>query len=175
MPDKNRTEDLNWDELADTRLQELAMRSAKHCVEVLNCLVERSQIAGLRQIAVHEPLRVADFAKHQKDKNRSDSEKKFWGHVEAHCKYESPQTDTLAALGEKYLPEDKGQPESPQGRRLTQADQQLQNQQKQSRRKWFETIWLPHAVPLFFDYFCIEYLYLKSQRPPAHSDRERRR
>lgn len=160
--------DLNWSVLADTELRDLAIRSVEQCRQDLALqYLKPTQISGLRRIATEQPRRVAEFAAHQstrfgdekeKEKDSTRAWRAFWGQIRAHCDDSLPAPGTLAWLGEQHLPADRRPPVFAADHRKTVEDRQLHKQKKKERKAWFETVWIPRAVPLFFEYFCVEFL-----------------
>lgn len=138
--------------------------------------ISRAQIAGLWQIAMNEPTKVAEFAEHQRAKVQAklqQGDKKpggsgleakiaFWELVRNLCESKPPLW-SLAQAREQALPAELRDDKQPPGTNLT-KEQQAQRSEKRERRERWQRQWDLDHYPAFFQRFCIHYLYEISKR-----------
>jgi len=143
--------------------------------------VDRSQIHGLRQIAIQQPGVIKKFADHQRER----VEKK----LETAGPKSRPKLETQAAFWKLIadLCEPKKLPWSPAKQAESQMPAELQEQNipakadcktndDRSRRKqlkaqqkqWLEQ-WNTEHVPAFFQRFCTHYLYQLGKREKSNN------
>lgn len=139
--------------------------------------IRRTQIAGLRQIAANEPAKLSEFAEHQqrkaqaklekvqKGRNQLESVVAFWTLVKALC-VGGPANRvpwSLAKMREECMPEELKEEKLPPGAKPT-PEQQTERKDKQRRRKEWQAEWDREFFGVFFQRFCIHYLYEMSNR-----------
>ena len=160
----------NIDVLVDTDLVDRAVAAVDQFVEEHGARVERSQIAGLRQIANLEPEKISSLARHQEARakkrlnpKRPDSkehcEVAFWQLVVSLC---SGKRDwSLEMEVNKLLP--PAPPALEAGAKLTREEQAERKKAKrdlqEQRRQWQSVLY-----PAFFQHFCIHYSYRRATR-----------
>ncbi len=168
------------------QLAKLETRLAK----VVPFPMERSQIVGLRQVAVnppshwndHQPSLVASFANHQKEKftrslrkEQDEYEKRrpgksfkevilksqdyyrqqFWERVRKLTDLQDNPPGELIQLAvvRNYLPAEY------RDEAMKELSRKQQRLRKAERDRWFGEQWIPHTIPMFFEYFAVEYLF----------------
>ncbi|MDW8078427.1 MAG: hypothetical protein RMJ16_06015 [Thermoguttaceae bacterium] len=163
-----------WDVLNDLEIHDEAVKAAQSFVEEhLHQMefakdsewpIKRAQLNGLRELAEKEPSKIADFARHQKEKSAKSQDKDcaeaFWDCVEKLL--QGRQRDwSLAKAREEARPKDwvnvakagKLTPEEERARR-------------QKNEQW-DKEWNREVVPAFFRTFCIEIIYQLQKRTKA--------
>ena len=127
--------------------------------------VKKAQIYGLREIARNEPDRVADFARHQRQ--RADAkgkrlEEEFWQLVES--LWGRPNAEwSVVAEGKIRLREDLRDENIPESRKgMSHEERRHRNRLKVEQRDWIRQ-WRRRHVPAFFERFCSHALYLLAQ------------
>jgi hypothetical protein len=148
--------------------------------------VHRSQIMGLRQIALNEPLQVSSFAEKQRQKAEArletmtnekkrqelESEIAFWELIKNLCEGKPPKVPwSLSQAREQALPAELQEEKQPSGAKLTKEQQEARKQQREERERWLRQWALDH-YPAFFQRFCAHYLYTLARRTPAQRSRE---
>ena len=118
--------------------------------------VKRSQIYGLRQIARQQPLKVKEFAQHQRERaerrNPNASEIRLWRLVEQLC---DSKTDWSVRKEILILaPEDR------------------MNQTRKRQREWLDEQEMTHR-PAFFERFCTHALYRLAKSETNREDHKR--
>jgi hypothetical protein len=159
------------DVLADTDFRERAIAAVEKFIATYGCPVARSQIAGLRQIAAHEPRLLPDFAGKQKmraDKRYLDSnqknehyahESRFWELIVNLCNGTQPKHPwSLAQARDQALPGGLRVEKQAPGARLSKEEQAALKQRKDDRERWLRR-WEQEHYPIFFQRFCAHYLY----------------
>lgn len=130
------------DRLSDTVYRDQACKQLDALLrEPQEFPVRRTQIYGLRQIARQQPLKVKNFAEHQReraDRKNRQSEVSFWKLVERLC--DSPNGWSIRVEGTKHEP-----PE-------------LRGKTKRRQREWWNE-WKKTHIPAFFERFCTHALY----------------
>lgn len=178
---------LDVDIAADTELGQRAIEAVdeyvrKHAAgpfqEEKDWPIARAQIAGLRQIAVNEPAKVAEFAEHQRMKaqakleNTKKEERQraleatiaFWELVKRLCDGKPPKFSwSLTQARDQALPADLRDEKQPPGAQLT-KEQQAARKAKRERRERWQRQWSLDYYAAFFQRFCIHYLYEMSKR-----------
>jgi hypothetical protein len=178
---------LEIDIAADTELGEQAIKAAgkfvrKHAAPSYqredDWPISRSQITGLRQIAMNEPARVGEFAEHQrkkaqaklentkKEERRSELEAEiaFWELVRGLCDGKPPKFAwSLTQARDQALPAELHDEKQPPGAQLT-KEQQAARKEKRERRERWQRQWERDHYAAFFQRFCIHYLYEMSKR-----------
>lgn len=139
--------------------------------------IRRTQIVGLRQIAANEPSKLSEFAEHQQRKAQAKLEKmrkgsdqlesavEFWNLVKWLCEGGPANrvSWSLAKMREECTPEEFKEEKLPPGAKLT-PEQQAERKDKQQRRKDWQAEWDREYFGVFFQRFCIHYLYEMSKR-----------
>ena len=128
----------------------------------------RTQMKDLQHIARNEPLKVLDYAKHQQGKLPKD---KFLNVRPSHqdiaaiwqvvidCYHSnSVNTWSLEGEGRNYWEQSWRALDTPLPKGASTEDRQQRNLQK-AQRKQFQDRWLSDIVPIFFDFFCTEYVF----------------
>jgi hypothetical protein len=142
--------------------------------------VERSQMAGLRQIAGNEPGLLKEFLDHQRDRaqrrfqssgqrnEKFAAEIKLWDLVGQLCAGRPPRCEwSLEQDASAAVPAELRTEKLPPGAKLSREEQGARRQRDAARDK-FLAEWRLRAYPLFFQHFCAEYLYRKA----THSGEE---
>jgi hypothetical protein len=170
---------LDLDVRIDTELLERAVAEVDGFVNKHGTPVTRTQIAGLQQIAVNEPDKIANFASKQKERaekrlqgikesdpkyQKFQSEIVFWAMVSNLCSGKGAQVSwSLLKLREQEMPADyrldKPHPSAP-------AEERNRFHQIQSQKAQWERRWNRDHFPAFFRHFCAHYKY----RKPAKED-----
>ncbi len=140
--------------------------------------IARTQIAGLRQIAVNEPVKVGEFAEHQRTKAQAklDTTKNverqrdleaiiaFWVLVRGLCEGKPPKFSwSLTQMRDQVLPADLQDDKHPPGAQLTKEQQAARKGKREHRERWERQWGLDHYAA-FFQRFCGHYLYEMSKR-----------
>jgi hypothetical protein len=161
------------DLLSDTLFREQAVRALEAFQQQHDLVIKRSQIEGLRQIAVNEPGKVLEFAKHQRtraeDRNKQrhspklDQEIAFWKLVEDICgtTTTSPVTWSLMKFAQETAPEGC-QVSRPHG--SAPAEQHKAYREAKERARLWGDRRIAEDYPAFFQRFCAHYLYLVATR-----------
>ncbi|GIW82518.1 MAG: hypothetical protein KatS3mg105_4325 [Gemmatales bacterium] len=141
-------------------------------------LIARSQISGLRQIAVYEPTKVGEFAQHQQKKSEDklqrtrneekrrelEAEIEFWELVRRLCEGKPPKCPwSLIQARDQALPDELREEKQPPGTKLT-KEQQAARKEKRERRERWQRQWEREHYAAFFQRFCSHYLYEMSKR-----------
>jgi len=147
--------------------------------------IARSQISGLRQIAMREPEQLKDFAEHQRQKvaarleATTKEERKqellgeiaFWELIKNLCDGKPPKTHwSLAQAREQALPPELQEEKLPAGAQLTKEQQQARKEKQERRKQWLRQ-WNRDYYAAFFQRFCAHYLYLMARRTQEGGDR----
>ncbi|MBA2224966.1 MAG: hypothetical protein WHU94_15960 [Thermogemmata sp.] len=140
--------------------------------------IARSQISGLRQIAMNEPRQVAAFAEHQrkkaeakletttKEERRSELEAEiaFWDLIKGLCDGKQPRVPwSLTQARDQALPAELQEEKQPPGAKLTKEQQEARKQKREERERWLRQ-WESEHYPVFFQRFCAHYLYEMARR-----------
>jgi hypothetical protein len=140
--------------------------------------IARSQISGLRQIALNEPRQVAAFAEHQrqkaeakhktttKEERRSELEAEiaFWDLIKQLCDGKPPKVPwSLTQARDAALPAELQEEKQPPGAKLTKEQQEARKQKREARERWLRQ-WESEHYPVFFQRFCAHYLYEMAKR-----------
>jgi len=140
--------------------------------------IARTQITGLRQIAMNEPAKVAEFAKHQRAKAAERLEKTkqeerqhelkveiaFWELIPALCDGKPPKFAwSLTQARDQALPAELQDEKQPPGAQLTKEQQAARKEKREGRERW-QRQWERDHYAAFFQRFCIHYLYEMSKR-----------
>ena len=131
------------DLLSDTVYRDQARDRLDELLEDMDAFpVQRSQIYGLRQIARQQPLKVKDFAQHQRERaerrNQNAPEIRLWRLAEQLCDSKADWSVRKEIL--KLAPEDH------------------MNQTRRRQREWLDEQEKIHR-PAFFERFCTHALY----------------
>ena len=162
------------DLLSDTVYRDKARKRIDTLLdEIRKFPVKTAQIYGLRQIARQQPLRVKEFAEHQRtraeQKNRQ-SEVQFWQLVERLC--DSRNGWSVCVEGDKHAPPELREENIPPRRSgMTDDERRNRNQLRQRQRKWNDS-WTVTHVPAFFERFCTHALYRLKMSETNHGDRQ---
>lgn len=129
----------------------------------------RTQMKNLQHIARVEPLQVSKYAKHQHEKLPRDNDgyvrsshqdiATVWQSVmDCYRGGSKREAWSLDQEGRKYWEQvwQTLDTSVPQGASV--EDRQQRNLLKADRKQFQET-WLADTVPIFFDHFCIEYVF----------------
>ena len=124
---------------------------------------------NLQHIARVSPLQVSNYAKHQREKLPKDKDKNIkashqgiasvWQAVIDCCQLtKNSDTGSLEKEGRKYWDTTWLVLDSPlpQGAKI---EDRQHRKQLSGARKEFQERWLSETVPVFFDFFCIEYVF----------------
>uniref|UniRef100_A0A7C2C4U7 Uncharacterized protein n=1 Tax=Thermus islandicus TaxID=540988 RepID=A0A7C2C4U7_9DEIN len=155
---------LEIDIAADTELGQRAQEAVKqylrqHGEEWYRCSddwpIARSQISGLRQIALNEPRQVAAFAEHQRQKAEAkhkttkkeerqaelEAEIAFWELIKQLCDGKPPKVPwSLTQARDKALPAELQEERQPPGAKLTKEQQEARKQKQAQRESWLRRI-----------------------------------
>lgn len=164
--------------LSDTVYRDKAAEIIDHFVDEHDLPVTRSQIHGLRQIAIQQPLAIKSFANHQKEraekKNTSGtnhklaSEAEFWKLVGDLCEPKKLSWSP-ASEADQHLPTNLRGENIPEKRKgMSPEDRGQRNRLVKQQREWLED-WNRLHVPAFFRRFCTHYLYRLGLHEPARS------
>lgn len=178
---------LDIDIAADTELGQRAINAANKYVKDNAAesyqredrwLIARSQITGLRQIAVNEPSQIGRFADHQRKKdeaklaNTRQEERQrelqakidFWKLVKELCDGRAPKSAwSLTQERDQALPNDLEDEKLPSGAQLTKEQQAERKEKRERWERWNRRLEQDHYAA-FFQRFCIHYLYEMSLR-----------
>ena len=133
--------------------------------------VDRSQIHGLRQIAIQQPGVIKSFADHQrgrvekkletagqKSRPKLETQAAFWKLIADLCEPRklpwSPATEAESQIPAELRSENI--PAKVKG--MTPEDRGRRNRLAKEQREWLER-WNTDHVPAFFQRFCTHYLY----------------
>lgn len=127
--------------------------------------VKRAQVNGLRSLATKEPRKLAEFAKHQKDKAKRDKEtaEAFWNLVLRVLSRSSGNQWSLVSLREQCMPPELRVEPSSCKDHAGPSEVQKRKEREQLRKLW-EQQFDQEVIPAFFRTFCIEYLYQMQKR-----------
>ncbi|GIW92211.1 MAG: hypothetical protein KatS3mg110_0252 [Pirellulaceae bacterium] len=162
---------MSVDLLSDTVYRDQAMAIVQEFVRQHGTPVKRSQIHGLRQISLQEPLSVKSFADHQRQRvekklettrgptaSRLEAEKEFWKLV-SDLSSATSASWSVVQEAEHYAPEYLREQNIPsKAPSATPEERQQRNRLLAERKTWMER-WLETHIPAFFQRFCTEYLY----------------
>lgn len=173
------------DLLSDTVYRDKARKRLDALLDEIRKLpVKTAQIYGLRQIARQQPLRVKEFARHQREraeqKHESASERaksilkseiQFWRLVEELC--DSATEWSVRQEGARHAPPELREENIPPRRPgMTDDERRNRNQLRQRQRKWSDS-WTMTHVPAFFERFCTHALYRLKMSETNHGDRDK--
>ena len=159
------------DLLSDTVYRDQARDQLNKLLKDMDAFpVQRSQIYGLRQVARQQPLKVAEFAEHQRGRAehkkesagrnaqiRLESEIKLWELVKR--LRDSTPGWSVHAEAKQHLPDKLSDENIPANRPgMTSDERRARNQLRGQQRKWI-TAWETNHVPAFFERFCTHALY----------------
>jgi hypothetical protein len=165
--------------LSDTTFSTHATEAVDTLVDANGCPVKRSQISGLRQIAVNQPRSVKEFAEHQRRRaerrmenaSRNAQEKiekeiEFWKLIANLVDGKRPRCLwSLQQEAEGALPQDLKVESTPAGANLTREEQTRRAATKKLQHDWL-VAWKDLHCPAFFQRFCAHYLYCLAKRGP---------
>ncbi len=158
------------DLLSDTTYRDRAAQAIDQFLAEHGAPVSRTQINGLRQIAIQQPLAVEPFA----DKQRQRAEKKlatasdrsrpkieseiaFWKLIADLCEGDTGWSLRTEAL--RHLPSELREENIPEkAKGLSAEDRGLRKQLKQRQREWVMQ-WNQEHIPLFLRRLCTHLLY----------------
>lgn len=133
--------------------------------------VKRTQIYGLRQIAIQQPLEVASFAKHQREraekkeetasqnaKPKLQAEIEFWKLVAGLCEGQDSEW-SVEAEGRKHLPAELQDANIPNKQKGMSHEERSRRKQLTSEQGARLDQWKREHIPEFFRRFCTHYLY----------------
>jgi hypothetical protein len=161
---------MTMDLLSDTTFRDQAIRALEAFRNKHDLVVKRSQIEGLRQLAVNEPSKVLVFAKHQRERAerrneqrhspRLDQEIAFWKLVEEICGTTATSTApwSLKKFAQAEAPDDCHVPPKPPGSAPSELHKAFREAKERARR-WEEQR-IAEDYPAFFQRFCAHYVYL---------------
>lgn len=160
--------------LIDTEVHEKAVNLARQFVEQhvqssstdeSDWPVKRSQVNGLRSLATKEPKKLADFAKHQKEKAKKNKElaEVFWNLVIQIVSRPSGNRWSLMSIREGCMPPEF-RAEPPSGKEQGGPNEVQKRKEREQLRKLWEQQFDQEVIPAFFRTFCIEYLYQMQKR-----------
>lgn len=161
--------------LADGLLRERAIQAVEQYLQEVEKgarEIRPSQIHGLRVIAQYEPEQIRNFALKQKERAEARSERaggrnsdeespviRFWKLVEGLFSEGSKGNAwSLPKACKEALPAELQVAELPSGARLSSEEQKARQQIKQRADQWKKD-WLASCVPVFFQHFCVHFLY----------------
>lgn len=167
----------SFDVLSDTVFRDQAAGAVDGFVQDYGCPVKRSQISGLRQIAVHQPGRIKEFANHQQSRaerrcqnaSKSGQEKiqkeiGFWKLIADLCEGRPPRCNwSLQQQAEALVPAELQVEDLPPGTKLAKNEQAERAEIKKRMREWLEQ-WKVEHYHAFFHRFCAQYLYCLGKR-----------
>ena len=153
------------DLLSDTVYRDQARQQLDDLLGELRTFpVKRTQLYGLRQIARQQPEQVKNFAKHQRERTKRQSEIEFWQLVEKLC-------DSIREEGLRHAPcelrEENIPVKKPSG--MTPAERSARKQLKKRQKEWGDT-WAMTHIPAFFERFCTHALYRLGMSETNHED-----
>ncbi|MEX1027454.1 MAG: hypothetical protein WD049_05535 [Candidatus Paceibacterota bacterium] len=170
------------DQLSDVTYRDRAAEIVDRFVDECRCPITRSQINGLRQIAIQQPLRVKAFADHQRQRAEKkhetasqnakatlESQIAFWKLVADLCETNklpwSPATEV-----ETQMPGELREENIPTKADCKSNEERGRRKQlKSSQKQWLDA-WNNQHLPEFFRRFCIHYLYRLGRQ--EHSNKE---
>jgi len=159
-------------QLAETILRDQAIVAVEKLVA--EGLVEekklgRTQLKHLQQVARDRPDQVRPYARHQLEKIPTDKHKNhvgvdakianFW-QVVSGCVETSGNRDawSLSQQAKTYFPAELNVLDQPLPNGASIEQRQQRNKLNKTKSEFLKD-WDDWAVPAFFDFFCIEYLY----------------
>lgn len=167
---------LSADLLSDTTFRDQAVQAVDRFVDDNGAPLRRTQIYGLRQIAMNQPGKVKGFAFHQRQRAERQYENAskngqlklqkeidFWKLVENLCASSAAHGGwSLEQEAEVQMPTELRLEDNRPKSELTHEERSLRKQTKKKRREW-STVWMNQHLPLFFQRFCAHYLYCSEQ------------
>jgi hypothetical protein len=169
---------------ADLELRDRAVEALRDFASRHQLPVERTQIAGLRQIAGNEPGLLKDFLDRQRERAqkrfqssgerdmRARDEVAFWEMVGHLCTGKPPRCPwSLDQDAEADVPAELRGEKLPAGAKLS-PEERTARQKRDDQRRAFLDAWRRRVYPVFFQHFCAEYLYRKAMRPGEGDDHD---
>lgn len=161
----------DFDILADTVLQDEAVRALEYFASQHSCVVRRSQISGLRQIAANEPDKLLGFADTQRERAQKrlerasnpkrEAEVAFWDLVKQLCGADTRGNSegwSLKQLAETLAPPDCRVGKKPHG--SAPAVEHAAHREAKGRAEEWKRRRTVEDTPVYFQHFCAHYLYL---------------
>ena len=162
------------DQLSDTMYREMAERILDGFIDQYGenaRSMSRSQIHGLRQIAIQQPREIKSFADHQRERiekkletagsgsrPKLEAQRAFWKLVADLC--DPGKLDwSPASEAESWMPAELKESNIPAKSECNSNEERSRRKQLKARQKQWLEAWNADHVPAFFQRFCTHYLY----------------
>ncbi|GIW83322.1 MAG: hypothetical protein KatS3mg105_5129 [Gemmatales bacterium] len=170
------------EQLSDMTYREKAAELVDEYVEEHGVLITRSQIHGLRQIAIQQPGAIKSFADHQRERiekkmetaggnsrQKLESQAAFWKLVADLCE-PNKLPWSPASEADAQMPSHLRESNIPAKADCKTNEERGQRKKLKAEQKQWLDAWNAEHVPTFFQRFCTHYLYHLGKQEATRRD-----